>query len=391
MMSPSRIYLDHAATSWPKHSDVLDAMDRYARDCGAASGRGQYQSANRADAILRSARLGISRLIGSPAAEGIAFFSNGTQAINAAIAGVVRDGDHVVTTAAEHNSVLRPLSHLAATRDVTLKIVDCDRDGLVSADDVLDAVTDATRLVAVTSASNVTGAEQPIQAIGCGLRSRSSATHSAAFLCDAAQTFGYLPIDVQACGIDLLAAPGHKGGGGPQGTGFLYVSPAWHDKINASVFGGTGSQSESLEMPTTMPAKLEPGNLNIAAIAGWDVAIKQIAARDEAVYSETLQSVAQQLSEGLRAIDSIRVFGKPGRLPIVSLAIDGFQPTDLSAILDAQFSIETRAGLHCAALIHDPIGSAPGGTLRISGSAATTREEIDAVVAAIRQMSDAIG
>ncbi|GAA5507773.1 aminotransferase class V-fold PLP-dependent enzyme [Novipirellula caenicola] len=391
MTLPRRIYLDHAATSWPKQDDVLDAVDRYARDCGAASGRGQYQSANRADAILRSARLGLTRLIGSPSAESIAFFSNGTQAINAAIAGIVRDGDHVVCTAAEHNSVLRPLSHLANTRRVTLTVVECDSDGVVRAEDVLNAVTESTRLVAVTSASNVTGGEQPIQAIGSGLRSLRSATDCTAFLCDAAQTLGYLPIDVQACSIDLLAAPGHKGIGGPQGTGFLYVSPTWHEEIAASVFGGTGSQSESLAMPTTMPAKLEPGNLNVAAIAGLDVAVKQIAAREEAVYSETLQSVARQLNEGLRSIESIRVFGKPSRLPIVSLAIDGFEPTDLSAILDAQFSIETRAGLHCAALIHEAIGSAPAGTLRISGSATTSVEEIDAVIAAIRQIADALG
>ncbi|EMI22786.1 cysteine desulfurase family protein [Rhodopirellula maiorica SM1] len=383
-----RIYFDHAATSWPKHTDVLDAMDRYARDCGAASGRGQYQSANMADGILHSARLGLSRLIGSPTAESIAFFSNGTQAINAAIGGIVRDGDHVVTTAAEHNSVLRPLSHLAETRNVTLTIVDCDHDGVVQADDVLDAVTGSTRLVAVTSASNVTGAEQPIQAIGSGLRSRAS---TAAFLCDAAQTLGYLPIDVQACGIDLLAAPGHKGIGGPQGTGFLYVSPSWHDEVTASVFGGTGSQSESLAMPTTMPAKLEPGNLNVAAIAGLDVAVKQIASRDDAVYSETLLSVAHQLNDGLRGIKSIRVFGQPSRLPIVSIAIDGFEPTDLSAILDSQFSIETRAGLHCAALIHKAIGSAAAGTLRISGSASTSRAETAAVIEAVRQIADSLG
>ncbi|MFG0262294.1 MAG: aminotransferase class V-fold PLP-dependent enzyme, partial [Novipirellula sp. JB048] len=360
------------------------------RECGAASGRGQYQSASRADAILHSARVGLARLIHGASPSCIAFFSNGTQAINAAIAGLVRDGDHVVTTAAEHNSVLRPLSHLQSTHHVQVTIVDCDRDGVVRASDVLAAVTDSTRLVAVTSASNVTGAEQPIQEIGLGLQQRDDRHRSPAFLCDAAQSFGYLRIDVEACGIDLLAAPGHKGGGGPQGTGFLYVSPAWHERIAASIFGGTGSQSESLEMPKAMPEKLEPGNLNVAAIAGWNVAIQQIASRDEERYAAALGDVTQQLNDGLRSLRSVQVIGSPARLPIVSLTIEGFAPTDLSAILDAEFGIETRAGLHCAALIHTYLGSAPAGTLRISGSASTTREEITSVIDAIRQIADSV-
>ncbi len=384
------MYLDHAATSWPKHPDVLDAMDRYARECGAASGRGQYQSANQADAILHSTRRGISRLIHGASPNSIAFFSNGTQAINAAIAGIVRDGDHVVTTAAEHNSVLRPLSHLARTRNVNLTIVDCDRDGVVCANDILSAVTDATRLVAVTSASNVTGAEQPIQEIGQGLKQASQTPSSPAFLCDAAQSFGYLRIDVEAAGIDLLAAPGHKGSGGPQGTGFLYVSPAWHDRITASIFGGTGSQSESMEMPESMPAKLEPGNLNVAAIAGWNVAIEQLASRNDEHYAAALAAVSKQLNDGLRSIPSVTVLGSPARLPIVSLTIDGFPPSDLSAILDAEFGIEARAGLHCAARIHSFLGSAPEGTLRISGSAETTKQEIAFVIDAIRQIADSV-
>ncbi|TWU39235.1 aminotransferase class V-fold PLP-dependent enzyme [Novipirellula artificiosorum] len=378
-MTLNRIYLDHAATSWPKPPHVLDAMDRYARLCGAAAGRGQYGSAHEADAIVHQVRRSLARFIGASSTESIALFSNGTTAINAAIFGVVRNADHVVTTAAEHNSVLRPLAHLQSSGRITLSVVGCDRDGIVSAEEVLGAVTDQTSLVAVGSAGNVTGAEQPIEEIG-----RHLAEHRAMFLCDAAQSFGYLPMNVETLGVDLLAAPGHKGGTGPQGTGFLYVHPERFDRVEPIVFGGTGSQSESLSMPIVMPGKLEAGNLNVPALAGWAAGLTVLLEQSELRSASHCQRLAKRLHAGLTSIDGLRVFGKPSRLPIASVAAEGMSPIDLAAILDAEFGIETRAGLHCAALVHSYLGSAPEGTLRISGSVVTTDEEIDQVVAALQ-------
>ncbi|TWT79319.1 putative cysteine desulfurase [Planctomycetes bacterium CA13] len=362
---------------------MLDAIERFLRTCGAASGRGQYRSASEADAVVHSIRRAIASLIQAPSSQCIALFSNGTTACNAAIVGVVQNGDHVVTTAVEHNSVLRCLWHLKTMGRISLTIVDCDQSGTVDADSVINALTEKTRLVAVTSASNVTGAEQPIVEIGHKL-----GDHPAAFLCDAAQSFGYLPINVMQSRIDLLAAPGHKGGGGPQGTGFLYVAPSWHERIAPSVFGGTGSQSESLSMPHTMPMKLEPGNLNVPALAGWEAGLKAISKKGESSIAKHGARLAEQLHLGLRSIRGVRVFGQAGRLPIASIAVDELSPHDLAAILDAEYAIETRAGLHCAARIHEFLGSYPNGTLRISGGATTTSGEIDQAILAMQSLAD---
>ncbi|TWU37693.1 putative cysteine desulfurase [Novipirellula aureliae] len=381
MRSP-RIYLDHAATSWPKPESVFAATDLYHRHVGAAAGRGQYASASKADHVVAAVRRHVASLISAESSDCIALFSNGTMALNAAIAGILCEGDHVITTAAEHNSVLRPLSHLNALGRISLTIVDCDRYGLVDAAAVAEHLRDTTKLVAVTAASNVTGTLQPIEKIGQYL-----AKSQAAFLVDAAQTFGYLPINVEAIGVDLLAAPGHKGGNGPQGTGFLYVAPEWHPRIAPSTFGGTGTQSESLEMPTTMPAKLEAGNLNVAALAGWAAGLKELIEIGQALHTQHCKALANHLHEGIRAIGSYELFGQGDDLPIASIRAAHFTPSDLAVILDAEFGIETRAGLHCAALIHSHLGSSPDGTLRISGGAATTPEEIDRLLAALRTVA----
>lgn len=376
-----RVYLDHAATSWPKSAEVLEAMHRFARDCGAAAGRGGYRSAAEADGVVTLTRRAIAKLIGATSADCISLHSNGTAALNAAIHGVVRPGDHVVTTAAEHNSVLRPLHFMQRRQQVRLTVIPTDDCGFVDPAQLLDAVTDETRLVTLTHASNVTGAVQPIAEVGQALKNRSTL-----LLCDAAQTFGSLAIDVVATGIDLLAAPGHKASGGPLGTGFLYVTKTAHEQVVPGVQGGTGSQSESLEMPTTMPSKLEAGNLNVPALAGWLVALGELQACDLGQRVEHSQVQAKKLHHSLASIDHVRVFGTESELPIASIGVEGLAPTDAAAILDAEYGIETRAGMHCAALIHTHLGSKPEGTLRISAGHTTTDEDIDAVLAALRSI-----
>ena len=380
-----RIYLDHAATSWPKSDAVLEAMDRFARECGAAAGRGGYQSAAQADRIVVLTRRSIATLIGAANADCISLHSNGTAALNAAIHGLVRPGDHIVTCAAEHNSVLRPLHHLETHSRIRLTVVPTDASGLVDADQLLDAVTDETRLVTLTHASNVTGAVQPISEVGQGLADRS-----AIFLCDAAQTFGTLPIDVAASGIDLLAAPGHKASGGPLGTGFLYAAQSVHAELVPHVQGGTGSQSESVEMPSTMPAMMEAGNLNVPALAGWAAALGELQASDLEARADHARTLARRLHESLGTIDHIRVFGDASELPIASIAVEGLSPSDAAVILDAEFGIETRAGMHCAAFIHPFLGSDSEGTLRISAGHTSTEADIDAAIDSIRSMIAAL-
>ena len=386
MNGKNRIYLDHAATSWPKAESVLEAMSRFARECGAAAGRGGYHSAAAADLVVSSLRRSIAQRIGASNSDCISFHPSGTAALNAAIHGLVRPGDHVVVSAADHNSVLRPLNHLAQTQGVRLTIVPTDGSGLVDFQSLIASVAPDTRLVALTHASNVTGAVQPIAELGEFLRS-----HPAWFLCDAAQTFGTLPISVEDVGIDLLAAPGHKSSGGPLGTAFLYVASQLHRSFVPWMQGGTGSQSESLEMPTTMPLMLEAGNLNVPALAGWADSLQSWQSSEEVRRRmEHAARLSERLHAGLGQIEHLRVHGRAGILPIASVTLEDLAPSDAAAVLDAEFGIETRAGMHCAARIHAHLGTEQGGTLRISAGHTSAEFEIDAVIEALATILSAM-
>jgi len=392
MNATRRIYLDHAATSWPKSAAALSATERFSRECGAAAGRGSYQSARDASGVVDATRRRLARWIGADSPQSVSLQPSCTTALNIAIHGLLRPGDHVVTTAVEHNAVLRPLRHSQRYRGIELTVVPCNRDGRVSAEGVLDALTPGTRMVAVTHASNVTGAAQPVAAIGEALRD-----HPAALLCDAAQTFGYLPIDVGHLGVDLLAAPGHKGSGGPLGTACLFVSEGWRDDIVPLIQGGTGSRSESWEMPEAMPEKLEPGILNVPALAGWLECLGEEAVRRAEESCRRGPDIRRRLCDGLAKIDGVRVLGgtensaaTESDLPVVSILIDGVSPGDAASILDIEFGIEVRSGLHCAAEIHRYLGTEAGGTLRISGGHSTRDDEIDAVIDAVSQVAESI-
>src|SRR4051812_36565141 len=217
-MSPPRIYLDHAATSWPKPEVVYAAMDRYSREVGAAAGRGAYAEALEVERLVQRCRSDTAALVGAGEPERIIFTHNGTDSLNLAIHGLLRPGDHVVTTVCEHNSVLRPPRFLQQHRDVRVTYVRCDGEGFVSPDDVAAAIVPRTKLIVMVHASNVTGAVQPAEAVG-----RIAAEHQIPFLLDAAQSLGHLPIHVGDLQHPLIAAPGHKGLLGPLGTGILYV------------------------------------------------------------------------------------------------------------------------------------------------------------------------
>ncbi len=375
-----RIYLDHAATGWPKPPAVYEAMDRFARQVGAAAGRGAYRSASIADEIVASCRRRLARLVNHPSAQNIAFFSNGTTALNAAVFGILRDGDHVITTAIEHNSLLRPLYWLAQHRGITLDIVPCDDSGRVDPAMIAQRLSPGTRLIAISHASNVTGAVQDITAIGDLIR-----TSETLLLCDAAQTLGYLPIDMQTSGIDMLAAPGHKGAWGPLGTGMLALSDQAASQMRPTVFGGTGSISQQLDMPSVMPGMLEAGNLNVTAIAGWDAGLGELAGEDLAEKLDDQRRIASRLRQVTSQLAGVRAI-TGGELPIVSLVFDAVEVGMVATLLDTEFGIEVRSGLHCAALIHDFLATAPQGTLRISGGHGTTLDEIDRLGEALQEI-----
>lgn len=378
-----RIYLDNAATSFPKRAGVVEAMDRYSRACGAAVGRGGYRDAMDVQRIADQCRRLAANVLGTPDPDRIVFCFNGTDALNLAILGLCRPGDHVITSALEHNSVLRPLRFLADQRQVQVTYLNPEADGRINPQTVKRALQPKTRLVVLTHASNVTGTIQPVEDVAEIVKDSS-----ALFLVDAAQTAGHLAIDATAAGIDLVACSGHKGLGGPLGTGLLFIRPGLEAELTPLRFGGTGTQSESDVQPETMPERYESGNHNAIGLVGLAAALEHIAGQDFSAARQQELELTGLLADGLRAIPNLTVH-LPGpldrQLGVVSVSARDFEPQVLATLLDQEFGVQTRAGLHCAPRAHAWLGTqAAGGTVRFSLGHATTPAEIDAAVSALR-------
>ena len=379
-----RIYLDNAATSWPKPPAVYDAVDRWQRENGAPAGRGAYDEAAETDRLVAAARRRTAAVLGVADPKRLVFALNGTDALHLAIQGLIRPGDHVVTTVVEHNSVLRPLHQLAELRGVAVTHVGCNAAGVVASDDLLRAVTSKTSLVVVSAASNVTGALQPLEA-GQELRRRGIP-----LVVDAAQTAGEIPIeldhDLPCC--DLLAAPGHKGLLGPLGTGVLYVRPGLEDRLRSVRTGGTGTDSRSMAQPVAMPERYEAGNLNVPGIVGLNAATEFLLDRGLSALREHVVGLTTRLLEALRSIERTTVYGPATadeRVGVVSLNLEGYDPQELAAVLATSFGIQVRAGLHCAPLMHRALHTDRlGGTLRVSFGPFNTSDDVDVFVDALR-------
>ena len=380
-----RICLDNAATSWPKPDEVYAAADRWQRENGTAAGRGISPESIETDRLIQEARRNVANVLGVGDPRRIVFTLNGTDALHLVIQGLIRPGDHVVTTVCEHNSVLRPLRQLVSPRGVATTHVGCDDAGRVSPSDVLAALNSKTAFVVVTHASNVTGAIQPVAEIGAELRKRGIP-----FVVDAAQTVGELPFMVDDLMCDYLAAPGHKGLLGPLGTGILYVRPGMEERLQSIRTGGTGSESHTTVQPTTLPEKYESGNLNVPGIVGLGAGAKWLAERGIAAVREHAVTLTERLLAGLRGSNGIRIVGPQdaaGRVGVVSLTIDGYDPQEAAAVLATSFGIQSRAGLHCAPLMHKALGTdARGGTLRLSVGPFSTTDDVDAAIEALKQM-----
>lgn len=386
---PDRIYADNAATSFPKPPEVLEAMRRYAEELGASAGRGAYREAVETGELVADCRRRAARLIHAADARQIVFTLNCTEALNLAIKGLLQPGDHVVTSAMDHNSVLRPLAALQAQRGIAVTHVRADAaTGLVDPADMLAAVTPQTRLVALAHASNVTGTLQDAGAVGRELRKRG-----VPFLVDAAQTLGHLPIDVNDLGIDLLAAPGHKGLMGPLGTGFLYIRPGLENQMSPLVEGGTGSVSEEPTQPTFMPDRFESGSHNAIGLAGLAAALKWIEGRTIKALHEHDLALSRRFLEEITDCEGLTVYGPtdpPQRVAVFGLRVAGFDPAELSAALDADFGILSRSGIQCAPLAHETIGTlATGGTTRLSFGAFNSLDDVSRCTAALRELATA--
>lgn len=379
-----RIYLDNAATSWPKPEAVYAIVDRYQRELGAPAGRSVYREANEVERLVNDARRRVARLLHVDDAARIVFTSNGTDSLNLALQGLLRPGDHVISSVAEHNSTLRPLRYLQDNRGVQVTLVGCDAAGFVDPDEIRLAIRSNTRLIALVHVSNVTGTVQSVPDVG-----RLAHEHGLLFLVDAAQSVGHLPMDVAALNADLLAAPGHKGLLGPLGTGILYIAPGVEQHLTPIRQGGTGTQSDSAEQPATLPDRYESGNHNVPGILGLGAGVAYLQQCGLADLRRHDQELTGRFIARLLQIGGVTVYG-PGELPrrvgVVSISVAGYDPQELAIMLDSVCGIQVRAGLHCAAQMHHSLGTAArGGTVRFSLGPFTTTEDIDAAAEALEQ------
>jgi len=376
------IYLDNAATSFPKPKRVYERMNQFLREEAANPGRSGHRLSVAAEGQIVQARSLLAKFFGAKNPERIIFTLNCTDSLNIAIKGALRDGDHVITTVLEHNSVLRPLNALEAYGKITVTKIHPSKDGFIDPQDIKKAFQKNTKLIAMTHASNVIGVVQPIREIGRLVREAG-----ALFLVDAAQTAGVISIDVERDFIDLLAFPGHKSLYGPPGTGGLYVGE--RAKLIPWREGGTGFDSQSRTQPETLPFLLEGGTPNSVGIVGLKEGVDFILGEGLEKIQIHERSLVKKLRQELKEVPGLKLHGTDDvtkSVAPVSFVIDGIEPQEFSIVLDQSFQIAVRAGLHCAPLMHEMLGTAPQGSIRFSPGYFNTLAEIDQAIKAVREI-----
>lgn len=377
------IYLDNAATSFPKPDAVIRAIEQTLREGGGNAGRGVHGKASAATQGIRETRARLAGLFGIGDPDRLAFTFNATDALNIAIKGFVRPGDHVVTSQIEHNSVLRPLLGLETAGLISVTRVGVSPDGFIDPGDVGRALGDRTRLVVVTHASNVLGTVQPVAAIADVCRRRG-----VALLVDAAQSAGEIGIDVDAMGIDMLAFPGHKSLLGPQGTGGLYV----RDGIELRPWreGGTGTESAVEAQPADYPTRLEAGTQNLPGIMGLGAGVRYVTETGVERLHAGCMALVGRILDAFAQDDRIVVYGSTDlkrHVHALSFNIRGIDPSEVGMILDQSFGVAVRTGLHCAAPIHRMIGTYPAGTVRVSPGPFNTDADIETFLGAVKEIA----
>ena len=374
------VYLNNAATSWPKPECVYEAINKYLRYHGASQGRGSFQRSKEATGIIENCRQNLARLFNVDDPKRFVFTKNCSEALNLAIKGLLRPGDHAITSSMEHNSVWRPLKTLEQQGVIALTQVQCNQQGEIDLADVERAFTPKTRLLVFMHASNVTGTVFPAAEL-VGI----AHAHNAFFLLDAAQTTGVYSIDISGLKLDLLACSGHKGLLGPQGTGALYISPGL--KLQPLMEGGTGSSSLSPYQPETLPDGFETGTPNGPGLAGLGAAIEFILNTGIDTIRQKEHQLTAQLLEQLGHIPGIIVYGSQDperRVAVVSFNLPEVDPEEVGVVLDEVFNVMVRTGLHCSPQAHRTIGTVERGTVRVSPGFFNTPEEIDYFIDAIR-------
>ncbi|MCF6095106.1 aminotransferase class V-fold PLP-dependent enzyme [Microaerobacter geothermalis] len=376
------IYFDNAASTWPKPPEVEMAMMTCIREYAANPGRGGHQLSIRAGRTLFQCRNLLAKLFAVTNPNDISFFPNATGAINQGIQGLLQEGDHVITTMIEHNSVRRPLEYLSKLGKIELSYVEVALDGTVSLKELDTLIKPNTKLLVVSHASNLLGTIIPIGELG-----RWAKGKGIVFMVDASQSAGAISINVERDNIDLLAFPGHKGLYGPQGTGGLYIHPSL--ELTPLILGGTGSHSESIDQPKERPERFESGTPNTVGIAGLAAGVEFVLKTGVGQIWEHEQQLTQYCLSELINMDGITVYGPPpgvNRTAVISFNLEGLDPNELAFILDDYYGIAVRAGFHCTPLAHETAGTSQLGSVRISFSYFNTVEEVNRFIEVMKEI-----
>lgn len=382
--SMKSIYLDHAATSWPKPPAVTEAMVHFLEKVGANPGRSAHSRSLDAARIVYGAREAVAELFGVDDPSRVVFTLNLTEGLNLALQGILKPGDHVITSGLEHNAMMRPLRKLEEN-GVAVTVLSNFTGGELDVAKVGEAIRPETVLIAINHASNVSGIRQPISQIG-----RIARSHDLLFLLDSAQTAGSFPIDMKSDGVDLLAFTGHKSMMGPSGTGGLVIGPRVDlEHFEPLVRGGTGSRSESEEQPAFLPDRYESGTPNAVGLAGLQAGVRWVLDQTVDTIRRREEELTQRLLDGLRSIDGLEVLGGGDaglRTPTVSLNLRNMEPSEAGLRLDEDYGILCRIGLHCAPLAHRTLGTFPRGSVRLSLGPFIEEIEIDRALEALSSL-----
>ena len=374
------IYLDNAATSYPKPRGMVAAMEEcILKYCGNPGRSGHSMSMKTGEEVYH-ARRKIASLFGIKQPERLVFTQNTTEALNMGLKGVLQSGDHVITTTMEHNSVLRPLKALEK-RGVSQSVIRADREGFIKASEIEKAIRKDTKLIAITAASNVTGTRMPLEEIGELARRRGIM-----FLVDGAQGAGSMAIDVERMHIDMLAFPGHKGLLGPQGTGALYVSP--EIRLRHIMEGGTGTDSKSRFQPCEFQEGYEAGTINAPAIIGLGYSAEFVEKIGPEVIGKYEEELIGWLDERLDEMDFVKRYGPDAcrKTGISLINIRGVGAEEVTSVLSSKYGIAVRGGYHCAGLAHKTVGTWDEGAVRISAGPFNTRKDMEKLVDAIKEI-----
>jgi cysteine desulfurase family protein len=378
------VYLDHAATSWPKPGVVLEAIQEFLVNAGGNTGRSGHRRSIASSRAVSLARERLADLLGAESPDELVFTKNATEGLNIAIHGLAEGVDRIVTTTLEHNSVMRPLRFLEQRGRCAVEVVHADGNtGEIDLDEWSAALRGARTLAVAVHASNVTGALMPIAAMA------AAATDAGVpLVVDASQTAGHMPLVLPALGASAVAMPGHKGLLGPTGTGVLYLAPGV--EVEPLIRGGTGSQSESEYQPDFSPDRYESGTLNAIGIVGLGAAAAHLSEVGVDRVHDRLTALGRRFRDGLTGVDGVRLLGPvdPGdSVGIASLNVEGVPCATVARLLDDEWGVMTRAGLHCSPAAHRSLGTAPEGTLRFSWGYDTTERDIDVAVEAVRTIA----